>query len=284
MELKLGTWHGVIGITLTLLIFCILFGTTAVAMCRSVKIVSIPFHFNVLLALYSCSFFFVICLFIYTYGYWQESEIYCEVLVRSNFIMQHIAETLIVLMYYLRLYVFFGSNGFYPEWVRYGCWFLVSWPITVGLPVNFCTVKVRIDEKRCTYYDKYDVAAVAWGGLLIPSSFFLLLFLLPIRSSRFQQHIWKQSVKKQIWITLLATFNDIFFALVKLSGSNLHTLALVCFHLAFAVLLSTFIFSDWRRRLLPWKYSSREHIFRRKEKGRSVEDLKFPLMVVDENS
>jgi len=280
MKLNILTWYGALGMVLVLLIFCILFGTTAVALCRGPKLIAHPCHFYILLALYCCSFFFVIGEFISAYGYWEEKEAYCEVLERVLFILQQFAETLIASMYYLRLHVFIGSNGFYHEWVRYGCWFAVSWPSAVGLPVNFFTVKVLIDKKkRCAIKANTRVSGALWSGLLVPSTFFFLLFVLPIRSSRLQQYIWKQSLKKQIWITLLATLNDIIFEICLASISKFHNF-IALFHMAIAVLLSTFIFSDWRRRLQPCKYSSLEHNFRRKEEGRSVEDLSVQFLVV----
>merc|ERR1711920_1197270 len=120
-----------------------------------------------------------------------------------------------------------------------------------------------------------------WGGLLVPSSCFLLLFALPIRSST--MHSWKQSIKKQIWITLLATLNDIIFAIVLVFGGKIINF-IRYFHMVMAALLSTIIFSDWRRRLQPFKYAKTDYLLRRKEMGRSSESLTVPLVFVVENS
>jgi len=269
-------WYDVVPVVIASLILCILFGTTAVALCRGPQLLAHPSHFYILLALYCFCFLFVISVFISTNGYWEEEESYCEVVQRVILTFEHIIETLIVTMYYRRLQVFFGSNGFYNDWVRYGCWFLISWPLTVGLTSTFVWIKVVIRNQRCvTFHDAHRWGAL-WGGLLVPSSCFLLLFALPIRSSTLQP--WKQSIKKQIWITLLATVNDIIFAIVLISGMEI-TSFIGYFHIVIAVLLSTFIFSDWRRRLQPFKNAKTNHLLLRTEMGRSFESLTVPLVI-----
>jgi len=279
MKLNIAQWSTVPVIVVALLILSMLLGTTAVALYRGPKPLERPRHFYILLALYCFSFLFVIFVFISNNGYWEEKEIYCEIIERGRLTSEHIAEALIVTIYYLRLQVFFGTNGFYNDWVRYGCWFLISWPLTVGLTYISVRVKVRITEKRCETFS-HDNWGALWGGLLVPSSCFLLLFALPIRSSTL--HPWKQSIKKQIWITLLATVNDIIFAILLACVQDIETFN-KCFHMVMAALLSTFIFSDWRQRLQPFKYSKHDHVLQRTQHGRSSESLTVPLVFVDED-
>jgi len=276
IKLHLAWWYDDVVVVVASVILCMLFGTTAIALCRGPQLLGHPGHFYILLALYCFSFLFVISVFITTD---EEKQIYCEVLQRLLFTFEHITETLIVMMYYRRLLVFFGSNRFYNDWVRYGCWFLISWPLTVGLTDIFIEVKVAVRNNRCVTFRVADEWGAMWGGLLVPSSCFLLLFALPIRSSTLQP--WKQSIKKQIWITLLATINDIIFAIVLVSGREIKNF-IKYFHIVIAALLSTFIFSDWRRRLQPCKYT--DHLLLRTEVGRPSESLTVPLVFVDENS
>lgn len=282
MRIEVDYVPSFLGEILCLLIFGVLFGFTAVALYRSPKMTERPRHFYVLLALYSCSIGLVIVQFIYIHGYEEEGDhsvVNCRMLEDIICALVHLIETLILVMYYLRLSVFCGINTFYPDWVRYGCCCLVAFPLIVGLTIHFLSTNETIRDHRCATHIKIDLMSVILGGLLVPSSFFLLLFLLPFKSRNNEQYIWKDSIKKQIWITLLDTLNDIVFALALTFLVEKHPFVLSTMRVTLSVILTTFIFSDWRRRLRPWKYNMSVDTLRRND-GDCSEDMKVPLVVV----
>jgi len=264
---------------LCLIIFCFLLISISVALRRSPKLTEVPRHHWVLLEIYSCSIVYLIieeCLEEITFG--------CIAFTHFGFVLIHLTDALVLVMYYLRLSVFFGGAlGFYSDLIRFGCRCLVFWPIVVGLTCHFLTSDVVLTEQKCFFRAKIGVVDVVWGGKLVPSVFFLLLFLLPLQSRRREHNIWKKHILKQVMITLFSIINDMVFALAMISTQKEVHLLLMQVHLTLSVLLTTFIFSDWRWRLWPCKYSA-ENTFQRISGSRGFEDIKVPLRVVSDGT
>lgn len=217
-----------------------------------------------MISIHFSSFFYAVSVFFAMFVQYKTTDmVICKVACYCARVSWCFFRATKLLLYYQRLAVLIDKD-LYSQWVRIICMFLAGSGLMIVLPTAILIIKPTLSNGgECVYADTSsypDFKYLDWNVFLgdsviqiTASCIFLGLFLLPIFKTEASTNWWILTARRQLVITTI----DIIFDIICLSVVAYLSLgdrdfwSILMANVLCGNVMLIFIFSDWRRRILP---------------------------------